>query len=115
MLSKGSKLGKWLNYHGFKHINYTQLVIVPAGYDYGDVELIYHTFPLHTAISERNPDLDLIKSLLDEGADPNFQTRKTLGPVLHTVLVNNNWWNDNTIKLLTLLIKYGADVNSRDS
>lgn len=105
---------EWLKYHGFKHVNEAQIIVSYAGYDYGDSDFVYHVFPLYEAINNSNPDIKLVKSLLEIGADPNFQTKMTLGSVLYTILVNDNWWNDNTVELLALLIKYGANVNFKD-
>jgi ankyrin repeat protein len=55
-----------------------------------------------------------VDSLLCAGANPNFHTKESFGPVLRTILVNRNWWNNNTVELLTLLIKHKADVNFKD-
>jgi len=41
---------EYLKYHGFKHINDYQTMIIPSGYDYGDKDFYYHTFPLYEAI-----------------------------------------------------------------
>lgn len=112
-LKKFTTANEYLAYHGFTHINDYQLIIKPAGYDYGDLEFSYHTFPLYEAV-KYNPDLNLIELLLKAGANPNFQTKKTLGTVLQTILINDNHWNEHTISLLALLIKYKTNVNSRD-
>lgn len=111
---KFNNIDEYLKYSGFKHVNDTQLMIEPAGYDYGSTDFHYYTFPLYEAINNYDPDLDLVELLLKGGADPNFQSESCSSTVLHTVLINDNWWNNNTIALLSLLIKYGADVNSRD-
>lgn len=106
---------EWLKYHEFKHVNETQVVSATfsvLGYGYSG--FTYHIFPLYKAINNRNLNLKLVESLLEAGADPNFQTKMTLNPVLHMILMDDNWWNDNTIELLTLLIKYGVNVNSKN-
>lgn len=106
-------VNEWLKRNDFKHVNGTQFDIIPAGYDYGDCQRIFYTFPLRQLINCRNPDINLISNFLKMGADPNFYTKTCSGSVLHTVLINNNFWNDETILLIELLIKYGANVNSR--
>ncbi len=107
-------VNEWLTVHGFKNVNDIHHIIYPKSYEYGDFEWSYHVFPLYTAIDIQKPNLKLIESLLLEGADPNFQTKKSLGPILNIVLMNSNSWNNDTIELLTLLIEYGADVNVKD-
>jgi hypothetical protein len=62
MLLKGSKIitaNEWLKYNGFKHINDCQIKTIPAGYDYGDRDFSYHTFPLYEAIDCNNPNLKI--------------------------------------------------------
>lgn len=111
-------VNEWLKYNGFKHVNDTQIITVPAGYDYGDTEFVYHTFPLYKAINQHNPDLNLVELLLQAGADPNFHVSKGFwdysrsSTVLYTIMLNNNQWNDNTIDLIKLLIKHGVNVNA---
>ncbi|QKF94792.1 ankyrin repeat protein [Fadolivirus algeromassiliense] len=108
---KFTTVDEYLKYTGFKHVNDTYLETIPAGYDYGDTDFHYYIFPLYEAINNSYPDLDLVELLLRAGADPNFQSKTCSASVLHTVLINDNWWNDNTIALLELLIRYGANVN----
>lgn len=103
---------EYLKYYGFKHINAYYVKTIYAGYDYGDVDFHYHTYPLSEALSGtlKNPNLELIELLLKAGADPNIKP-KMCYPILHGILINSNQWNDKTIPLIKLLIKYGANVN----
>ena len=102
---------EFLKYHGYKHVNDHYTHTVYAGYDYGDTDHHFHMYPLNNAIEYADPDLDLIELLLKTGANPNINTKMSLGPVLHNVLTNSNQWNDKTIPLIKLLIKYGANIN----
>lgn len=110
-VKKFASTEEFLKYHGFKHVNDHYTETIYAGYDYGDVDFHYHTFPLYKAIKYHEPDLKLIEMLLKSGADPNFYTTKSLGPVIHVILINN--WNEHTINLLKLLLLYNANANIR--
>lgn len=112
VIKKFSSTDEYLKYYGFKHVNDYYTKTVYAGYDHGDVDFHYHTFPLYNAIKQYDVDLNLVELLLKDGADPNFTTQKSLGPVLHTILMNS--WNENTLPVIKLLLKYGADINIRD-
>lgn len=98
---------EWLAYHGYKGINVVHTKTIPAGYDYGDVEVRYKTFPLAEAITW-NTNLDLIKSLLDNGADVNL--RADTGPVIRNVLLEMGC-NERSFKLVKLFVDRGANVN----
>lgn len=102
---------EFLKYYGYKHVNDHYLHTIYAGYDYGDTDHYYHMYPLNDAIDYRNPDLELIELLLKDGANPNINTNMSIGPILHSIMLNSNQWNDKTIPLIKLLIKYGANVN----
>lgn len=99
----------YLEEYGFKHVNDTYLVTIPKGYDYGDTDFHYYTSPLYEAT--KRGDLGLVELLLQEGADPNMNPKER-SPVLHTVMYGS-LWDEDTTKILTLLIKYGANVNSK--
>lgn len=49
-----------------------------------------------------------LKKLLEEGADPNIKNRSEYTP-LYAALLNNKANDNNTLKMLKYLVKYGAD------
>lgn len=108
---------EWLKFYGYTNINQTSLVFVPKGYDYGEQDFYYYTFPLYTAILEYNPDVELIEDMLKKGANPNFITPPAYdkqfgtGPVLHSLLKWSQSWNKDTIQIIQLLLDYKVDVN----
>jgi ankyrin repeat protein len=62
---------------------------------------------LYRAVNDEN--LDLVKHLIDTGADPRAETISSDGshtPILFVAV------NDNNIKLVTLLLEKGADPNA---
>lgn len=99
---------EWLEYHGFTNINQIVRKHVPAGYDYGDVDIDYQTFPLLTAINWKTNPI-LIKSMLEAGADPNMQT--DVGPALISV-IDNMRCTKEAFEVIKVLIDGGADPNN---
>lgn len=101
----------FLKHYGFNHINHCLKINTPD--DYGDKAWCYHINPLEKAIYNYHIDIDnhFIHLLLDAGADPNLQSDKTRGGILHTLLIGGNWSQD-TLAIINLLIKYGIDINN---
>jgi len=106
---------EFLKHHGYNHINDKYVYTIYAGYDYGEVDSHYHICPLDKATDFKNPDLQFIELLLKAGANPNFRSKLNTRSIFYGICANSWQWNDNTIPLLKLLIKYGADVNLIDN
>jgi uncharacterized protein len=62
--------------------------------------------PLHIAIKKR--DIDLIKFLLDQGADIEAQDDKGFSPLYYSVVMNH-------IPIATLLLSQGANPNTKNN
>lgn len=62
--------------------------------------------PLLVAVD--NNDVDTAQVLLDYGADPNFRAMNDMSPVMSVVIRNN----PDDMKMLRLLLEYGADYTS---
>jgi len=58
-------------------------------------------------IAVRRHNLELTTLLLQEGADPNISDRMGEGPLREAVCAGN-------LKMVKLLIKFSADIKSRD-
>lgn len=64
--------------------------------------------PLFVAITTANPNPNIVKMLLEKGANPNATFRGS--NILMNIVANQN----NT-DILNLMIKHGVDINTRDS
>ena len=72
-----------------------------------------HSNPLIMAI--QNDSVDIVQLLLEFGAKPNLPRDKYLFDPLHQAC--SSMWTNNSearLKCVKLLVKYGADVNSKD-
>lgn len=58
----------------------------------------------------RSRNLDLVRLLLDAGADPNLQNNRG-----DTALISAVYWGDDYTNVVELLIEEGADVKSRNN
>jgi len=68
---------------------------------------------LLTSVLKRNPSVEQIRKLLQEGVDINAKDKKGLTPLLHSA--KNKSGSDNVVEIISLLIQNGASVNSVDS
>lgn len=68
--------------------------------------------PLHVACADNIPNrLEILKMLLERGADPNLVIRSDEGPALRPVLAEYVASNENaSVEVVALLLKYGARV-----
>lgn len=64
---------------------------------------------LHYAVMCNN--VDLVKALLENGADPNVQIEGNQKRPLHLL---GNGDDDKVNKIITMLIDYGADIDAQD-
>jgi len=74
-----------------------------------------HETPLHWAVAKAYyyNNTDLIKLLLESGADPNLEDQKGNTPL--DIAINNFGYNRNQYKnVIKLLLEYGANANKRD-
>lgn len=65
--------------------------------------------PLHYAVCAKN--LEMIKFLLEHGADINLPSRSLHSPPLHYAVTVDGCGD---LRIVKYLVKYGADVNLRD-
>ncbi|MBK5240692.1 ankyrin repeat domain-containing protein [Clostridium sp.] len=63
--------------------------------------------PLHKLCARGNPQIDVITMILKKGAKANAVNISGKTPIFHCSL-------NYSVELLTLLVKYGADINIRD-
>jgi ankyrin repeat protein len=68
---------------------------------------------MFTLLAEGNPIVEEIGKLIQEGEDINAKDEKGLTPLLR--LAQSEKISDNLVKIFSLLIKLGANVNSLDS
>ncbi|XP_066599475.1 ankyrin repeat and SOCS box protein 14-like isoform X2 [Prorops nasuta] len=68
--------------------------------------------PLHVACADSIPNrLEILRMLLERGADPNLVIRSDEGPALRPVLAEYVASNENpSVEVVALLLKYGARV-----
>ena len=64
-------------------------------------------FPLHHAV--RRSDINIVEDLLKSGADPNQKDHRETTPIHHV-----NPFHEDSHKMVHVLLKYGADMLSRD-
>jgi ankyrin repeat protein len=62
-------------------------------------------------ISVESQDLEILKLLLDQGADPNRKNEKLISP-LHNVSI---FGQENALELAKVLLEAGANINSQDN
>ena len=64
-------------------------------------------FPLHHAV--RRGNINIVEDLLKSGADPNQKDHRETTPIHHV-----NHFHEDADKMVHVLLKYGADMLSRD-
>lgn len=64
--------------------------------------------PLLLALNHKSPSLEIVKLLLDAGADPQLSTPTKLSPLHSACLKKGN------IEFVKLLVQYGANVNAQE-
>ena len=72
----------------------------------GDVQRA-EEFPLHHAV--RRGNINIVEDLLKSGADPNQKDHRETTPIHHV-----NHFHEDADKMVHVLLKYGADMLSRD-
>lgn len=89
--------------------NYFKVIelLVDNGADIDNNESYLKETPLHRICARNNPEIDVVKLLLDRGAKVNAENISGKTPVFYCSF-------NYSVELLELLVKYGADVKHTD-
>jgi len=89
--------------------NYFKIIelLINKGVDINSHHSEFLETPLHKLCARLNPQIDVITMVLKKGAKVNAVNISGKTPIFHC---NFNY----SVELLTLLVKYGADINIRD-
>lgn len=89
--------------------NYFDVIdfLINNGAEINNYQSSFKETPLHRACARSKPDIDVVKLLLDKGAEVNFENISGKTPIFYC---NFSY----SIELLTLLIKYRADIKHTD-
>ncbi|MCJ7690298.1 MAG: ankyrin repeat domain-containing protein [Clostridiaceae bacterium] len=89
--------------------NYFEIIeiLINNGADINSHHSEFLETPLHKLCARVNPQIDVITMILKKGAKVNAVNISGKTPIFHCSF-------NYSVELLTLLIKYGADINIRD-
>jgi FOG: Ankyrin repeat len=89
--------------------NYSEIIefLINSGANINSCESYLKETPLHRLCARAKPRIEIIKSLLDRGANVNIENVSGKTPIFYC---NFNF----SLELLDLLVKHGADINHKD-
>ena len=89
--------------------NYSEIIefLINSGANINSCESYLKETPLHRLCARAKPRIEIIKSLLDRGANVNIENVSGKTPIFYC---NFNF----SLELLDLLVKHGADINHTD-
>lgn len=89
--------------------NYSEIIefLINSGANINSCESYLKETPLHRLCARAKPRIEIVKSLLDRGANVNIENVSGKTPIFYC---NFNF----SLELLDLLVKHGADINHKD-